>query len=79
MKITNIQQILIQLKKEKKLNKEMMALVSNLENTQNGSEILIDDSKDNYNLQWTKNLEMFLCIGLISIMLKKFFTPIPIK
>ena len=54
---------------EKKLNKEMIKLVSNLENTQNGSEILIDDSKEKYNQQWMRNVEMFLCIFVISVKL----------
>jgi hypothetical protein len=58
-----------QLDDEKKLNKEMMALVSNLENTQNGSEVLIDDSKERYNQQWIRNIEMFLCIIFISVRL----------
>ena len=30
-------------------NKNMTDLINNLENTQNGSEILIDDSKTKYN------------------------------
>ena len=54
---------------EKKLNKEMMELISNLQNTHNGSEILIDDSKEKYNKQWTRNVEMFLCIIFISVRL----------
>jgi len=44
---------------EKKLNKEMMELIANLENTQNGSEVLINNSKERYNQQWIKNAEMF--------------------
>ena len=35
--------IAVSLENEKKLNGELMKLLSNLENTQNGSEILIDD------------------------------------
>ena len=58
-----------QLDDEKKLNKEMMELVSNLQNTHNGSQILIDDSKEKYNQQWTRNVEMFLCIIFISVRL----------
>ncbi len=58
-----------QLDDEKKLNKEMMELIANLENTQNGSEVLIDDSKERYNQQWTRNAEMLLCIIFISVRL----------
>jgi hypothetical protein len=71
-----------QLDDEKKLNKEMMKLISDIENTQNGSEVLIDDSKERYNQQWTRNVEMFLSIVFISILLGKIFktTPhIPVK
>jgi midasin (ATPase involved in ribosome maturation) len=73
-----------QLDDEKKLNKEMMELIANLENTQNGSEVLIDDSKERYNQQWTRNIEMFLCIIFISVRLfgNSFFKsspPIPVK
>jgi len=62
-----------QLDEEKELNKKMMALVGNLENTKNGSELLIDDSKENYNRQWRKNIEMCLSIIFISVCLAKVF------
>ena len=64
-----------QLDDEKKLNKEMMELIANLENTQNGSEVLIDDSKRIYNIQYYKNVEIFIgiiiIIGLLSTLFKK--------
>ena len=50
-----------------------MDLISKLENTQNGSELLIDDSKENYNKQWTRNLEIFLGIVFVSVCLGKLF------
>jgi len=62
-----------QLNDEKKLNKEMMELIANLENTQNGSEILIDDSKTNYNEQYIKNCEIFVGILFVSILIGKLF------
>ena len=65
--------ISVQLDDEKKLNKEMMELIANLENTQNGSEVLIDDSKEKYNQQWTRNLEIFLGIVFVSVCLGKLF------
>ena len=66
--------ISVQLNDEKKLNKEMMELISKLENTQNGSEILIDDSKNTYNNQYWKNWEIFAGIVIVSILLSKLFT-----
>lgn len=62
-----------QLDDEKKLNKEMMELIASLENTQNGSEILIDDSKTKYNDQYWRNWEIFIGIGIVSILLSKLF------
>ena len=64
----------IQLEREKKTNKELTKLVFNLENTQNGSEILIDDTKANYNIQYYKNWELIAGILGIGIMLGRWFT-----
>lgn len=67
--------ISVQLEHQKKLNKQMMELIDNLENTQNGSEILIDDSKSKYNEQYTKNWEIFIGIliigGSLGLLFKK--------
>ena len=63
--------ISIKLENEKKLNKEMSKLINNLQNTQNGSEILIDDSKTKYNLQYYKNVEIFIGILILSGLLTK--------
>ena len=68
--------ISIQLENEKKLNKEMSELINNLQNTQNGSEILIDDSKTKYNIQYYKNLEIFIGILIISGFLTKLVTSV---
>ncbi len=70
----NMANIKIQLNNEKKKITELMELNSNLKNTHNGSEILIDDSKEKYNQQWTKNIEFALSMIFISIMMKKLFT-----
>lgn len=59
--------ISVKLDDEKRLNKEMMELIAKLENTQNGSEVLIDDSKERYNQQWVSNIEILLCIIFISV------------
>jgi hypothetical protein len=64
-------QISIKLENEKKLNKEMSELINNLQNTQNGSEILIDDSKTKYNIQYYKNVEIFIGILILSGLLTK--------
>ena len=45
----------LKLEDEKKLNDELIKLISGLENTQNGSVMLIDDSKEEYNMQYFKN------------------------
>jgi hypothetical protein len=66
-----MQTISIKLEDEKKLNKEMMAILTNLQNTKNGSEILIDDSKKEYNIQYYKNVEILIGILLICGLLGK--------
>ena len=65
----------IKLEKQKKLHKELSELINNLQNTQNGSEILIDDSKTKYNLQYYKNVELFIGILIVSGLLTKIFIP----
>lgn len=70
---TEMATISVQVDKEQKLNKELMELISNLENTQNGSEILINDSKTKYNTQYWKNWEMFVGIIFVSLLLGKLF------
>lgn len=71
-----ISAITLQLNDEKKLNKEITELINNLENTQNGSEILINDSKHQYNIQYVANWELFIGILLIGILLAKVFKPV---
>jgi hypothetical protein len=61
------------LENEKKINKEMMATLKNLQNTKNGSEILIDDSKKEYNVQYYKNVELIIGIILVSRLLATLF------
>lgn len=74
----------LQLNDEKNLNKELVALISNLEKTKNGSEILIKDSKTKYNDQYYKNVEIFIGLlivsGLLSVLFKKKVPlPVPVK
>jgi len=68
----NMLAISLQLDNEKKLNKEISDLISNLENTQNGSEMLIDDSKSKYNSQYLINCELIIGIFFVSLLFGKF-------
>jgi midasin (ATPase involved in ribosome maturation) len=73
--------ISVKLEEEEKLYKKLMKLLQNFDNTHNGSKILIDDSKENYNIQYYKNVELFIgiiiIVGLLSTLFKKNI-PIPI-
>ena len=65
--------ILPKLKKEKLLNAKLLKQLQNLENTQNGSEILVDDSKTAYNIQYYKNWEMFIGILIVTGLIIKIY------
>lgn len=65
--------ISLKLEDEKKLNKEMTNLITNLQNTKNGSEILIEDSKTQYNNQYYKNWEIVIGIILTGLLLGTIF------
>jgi hypothetical protein len=72
---TQMASVSVKLEDEKKLNGELMKILSNLENTQTGSEILIDNSKDIYNAQYYYNWEIFFGILIVSGLLVKFYKP----
>ena len=72
---TEMEGISIKLEDEKSLNIELMKTLANLEKTQNGSELLIDNSKDLYNTQYYYNWEMFIGILIVSGLLVKLFKP----
>lgn len=61
------------LDKEKKLNEELVLKYNSFQNTQNGSEILIDDSKKEYNIQYYKNWEMVFGIIMMGGLLGTLF------
>jgi hypothetical protein len=63
------------LEREKKLNIKLTRLLNNLQNTQNGSEILIDDAKELYNTQYRYNWELFIGILMISGVIFKLMKP----
>jgi hypothetical protein len=71
----------LKLKDEKKLNANLKTMLKNLQNTKEGSTILIDDSKEAYNTQYYHNWEIIIGIFIISIVLRKMFTPsvVPVK
>jgi len=73
-----VEDIAKKLEEEKKTNASLMATISNITNIQNGSEVLISDSKYLYTSQYINNIEMIVGIFIISIMLSKFFTPLKI-
>ena len=68
------------LKGEEELYKKLIELAENIDNTQDGSQILIDDSKKKYNDQYYKNIQIFMgiIIGII-LLVKLFKKPIPTK
>lgn len=68
-----MKQVSIKLKDEKKLYDELMILLGNLQNTKYGSEILINDSKEEYNKQYYSNLQLLLGILIIGLILGTFF------
>jgi hypothetical protein len=65
----------VKLQTEQKLNENLMKLYNSLENTQNGSEILIDDAKESYNTQYRYNWEMFIGLFIIGGVILKTFKP----
>jgi hypothetical protein len=68
---SEMENISIKLEHQKKLNAKLTRLLNNLQNTQNGSEILIDDAKELYNTQYRYNWEIFVGILIISGLIVK--------
>ena len=57
--------IALKLEDEKKLNGELLKKIDGLKNTHMGSEILIYNSKEEYNSQYYSNLAMFMGISIV--------------
>jgi hypothetical protein len=75
-----VSSISIKLEEEEKLYKKLMELAANINNTQDGSQILMDDAKKIYNDQYYKNVEIFVGIIIaIVLLLNLFKKPIPPK
>lgn len=64
-----------QLEKEKILNDKLIKQQGALQNTESGSEILIDDAKTEYNIQYYRNWQMFIGIFMVMGLYYKTFTP----
>ena len=61
-----ITRINIQLNDEKELNGELLKLINNLKNSNNGSNLLLDETTAIYNKQYLYNTELFItCIILL--------------
>ena len=73
MKITSTK-----LESEKDLNEELLKLVNKIQTTQSGSEIMIDDAKEEYNIQYYKNWELVIGIIVLTRLSFKYFNA-PIK
>ena len=75
---TLVSSISTQLDDEEELYNQLMELLENIDNTQDGSQILINDSKKKYNDQYYKNVEIFIGIIIgIMLLVKLFKKPIP--
>jgi len=61
----------LKLKDEKDLYEQLTNRHAKLKNTQAGAEILIDDSKTQYNIQYYYNWEIFIGVIMLCIMLSK--------
>ena len=69
----HVSSISIKLQDEEELYNKLMELLENIDNTQDGSQILNDDSKKKYNDQYYKNIEIFIGIIIGIILLVKLF------
>ena len=66
----------VKLNDEKKIYDELMNTLGNLQNTKNGSELLINDSKKEYNEQYYYNFELIGGILIVGVILGTFFKKI---
>ena len=79
---SEMQTISYKLKDEKDVNGELLKLINRIRTTQDGSEIMIDDAKDEYNIQYYKNWEVFIGILIftgLSIKMLNSPSSVPIK
>lgn len=62
----------IKLESEKELNGELSKLINNIHTTRSGSEIMIDDAKEEYNIQYYKNIELIIGTLFIIRLIMKY-------
>jgi hypothetical protein len=70
---SQMQVISLKLEDEKNLNVEFTKLFNDLTNTKDGSDLLINDSKEEYNNQYYYNWEMILGIFIVGFTLTVLF------
>jgi len=76
---TEMQVISHKLNDEKDVNDELVKLINKIQTTQDGSSIMIDDAKEEYNIQYYKNWELFIGIVIfMGISVKMLNGPSPI-
>ena len=75
---SQMQLVSLKLEDERKLNVELIKLFKDLKNTKNGSELLISDSKNEYNEQYYYNWEMILGIFIAGVTLTMLFKSKPV-
>jgi hypothetical protein len=54
------------LKDEKDLNEELLKLINKIQTTEDGSATMIHDAKEEYNIQYYKNWELFIGILVLT-------------
>ena len=62
-----------ELEKEKSINEVLKTQYDNLNTAQDGSEVLIDDAKTEYNIQYYRTWEIFIGILIVSGLIVKIF------
>lgn len=62
-----------EIRREKELNIILTQKLKHLQNTENGSEILVDDSKTEYNIQYYKNWEMYFGVVMVVTLIYKVY------
>ena len=62
-----------QLSSEKELKGELVKLVSNLKENENGAETMLVDTETTYSQQYILNVEIFCGIILVAYLVSKFF------
>ena len=70
---SQMQSVTVKLTDEKKLNIQLKKILKDLYNTKEGSQELIDDSKEEYNQQYFYNWELIMGIFIVSGLLTYVF------